>query len=508
MPIDTQPKRNRLVTNWVLSFLSWGFPLLIAFFATPIIIRGLGTEQYGLYALIIGFIGYTFSTGVGKVAAKYIPEYRASGEPERLSETMSAALWLAASVGLFEAVVLGALTPLLVSDVLLLPADSAQLIVWAMYVACLAGFSLTLSVLFQSAIQGRHRFDIYATVTSVSGLVSAAGSVLLVWKGYNVFSLVVWYSATTVLAAIAFGLTSWRLNPDWHPSLHVSRQTFAMVGRYAGSIVIYQTLNSALLAFERAWIVRKFGPEAVAYYAVPLMLALYMHGLLGSFVQVLFPIVNELLNDRDRLVRIYLRATKIMAAGTAFFAASFIGAGETFLRLWIGPDFAERSYELLVILSLAYACNIISMIAWLLAEAFKAPGLNAISSGLWTVVAIPLMVFFADTWQTEGIALGRFGGVLLTLPLVFYIELRFLGMIHSQFWAGMLIRLAPAVSAIILIERYLFGRYEASWPILILGVLTGTVAFGSILAVTGFFNREEISLALNRLPGWMRRAES
>ena len=71
--------RKRFAVNTVLSVASWFFPLALAFIATPIIVRGLGNEQYGVFAIALGFVSYAFSSGIGRISAKYIPEFRSSG---------------------------------------------------------------------------------------------------------------------------------------------------------------------------------------------------------------------------------------------------------------------------------------------------------------------------------------------------------------------------------------------------------------------------------------------
>jgi hypothetical protein len=244
----------------------------------------------------------------------------------------------------------------------------------------------------------------------------------------------------------------------------------------------------------------------LSFYVLPMMLAIYMHGLLASFSQVLFPVVNELLSDTGALVRLYQRASKVVLVATVFILSGYIGSGQAFLGLWIGREFANRSYILLIIIASAFAVNIVAMIVWMLAEAFRASGLNALSSAIWTVTAIPLMILFAERWQAEGVALGRLIGVLFTIPLIPYIEKKFLGRVLWRFWAGTLARLLPAAAATVGVERFLFGRLEASWPVLIASVLSGAAAFAAVLLITGFFSREELDLARSQFPFLRKQA--
>ena len=500
MQNETPNTGPRFLKNWFFSLLSWALPLCLAFVSTPILVRGLGTEQYGIYAVILGFLNYTFSTGIGKVGAKYIPESRAARSPAVLSDSLSAAMLLTLGIGILQAAVLAVATPYIVRDMLVISGAESEAARTALYLAALSGFILMVSQVFQFSLQGLHRFGLFAIGTNIGAALSAVGNILLVFNGFGIVALLIWNAVAVSFAAAFFAVKVKPLLPEWQPKFSISKQTFAAVARYSGSIIIYQTLTSILFIFERSWISRKFGPEAVSFYVVPMMLAIYMHGLLASFAQVLFPLVNELLNDKERLLAVYRRATRLVLLLMAFILSGYFGLGQAFLGLWINPAFAERSYALLVILGAAFAFNIMSMIVWLLAEAFRAPGLNALSSTIWTTTAIPLMIWMSEIWQSEGVALGRLIGVLFTIPLIFFIEKRFLGRRMWSLWVGLILRLIPSVAAAALAERYIVQWFSPSWASLFAGFFVGSAFFGVIVFLAGYFDPDDFAVVRPYLP--------
>jgi len=145
----------------------------------------------------------------------------------------------------------------------------------------------------------------------------------------------------------------------------------------------------------------------------------------------------------------------------------------------------------LVILSVTFGINALGMIVWQLAEAFKYPSLNALSTAMWIIVSIPLMFAAADTWQSEGIAFSRLLGVLFTIPMIFYIEKRFLGQIFWGFWLGIISRIAIAAGALMTVESYILSRLETGWLSLAFGLAAGAVTFCLVLLLIGFITREE-----------------
>ena len=123
MAADTTGKRRSLAANSLFSVIAWIFPLLLGFFSTPILVRYLGNEQYGLFAIVLGFISYSFTFGIGKVAGKYVPEFRANRESEKVTQVIAGTFWLSLAVGVFGALVLIILAPTIVRSLLLISPD-------------------------------------------------------------------------------------------------------------------------------------------------------------------------------------------------------------------------------------------------------------------------------------------------------------------------------------------------------------------------------------------------
>ena len=186
MQVDSSNSRRGFLVNTFFSLISWLFPLCLAFVATPIIVKALGNELYGIYALFLGFLSFAFTTGVGRVAAKYIPEYRVSGDSAALAETISATLWLSISIGIVQAVILASATAFLVTDILLIEPGLRDIAITSLYLASGAGLVMMVSQVFQSALHGQHRFDSYAFLTNLNGLLLAGGNIFLVWNAYGV----------------------------------------------------------------------------------------------------------------------------------------------------------------------------------------------------------------------------------------------------------------------------------------------------------------------------------
>jgi O-antigen/teichoic acid export membrane protein len=503
---DRQAAKRRLVKNALLSPIAWVFPIVLGFVTTPILVKGLGTDQYGIFAVILGFLTYSFTFGIGKVVAKFIPEFRAAGESGKIPGAIAATFWFSLTVGLLGSLILALLAPIIVSDLLLIPAESQYAATIALYLACGIGLVMMLCQVFQYSLQGLHRFDSYILSTSFYGLMLGVGNIVLVVNGFGVEVLFAWNLIVACLATLLAFIQAKRFVPDLSFALPADRSISRSVVRYGGNIILFQVFGNVLLIFERTWVMRKFGPEAVTYYFVPMLLAVNMQALVASTVQAVFPVVNELLNDRPRLTSLYQKSTKIVLAVVVFICTIFISSGSTFLTLWINAELAANSYSLLIIHTLTFGLVALLIIPLQLAEASNFSSLTAIATGTWLLIAAPLMILTADQWQSEGIAMSRLVAVAVTLPLIPFVEKRFLGSAFRTFWLSNGIRVLLAATATAVVVFQILLRLTTSWITLAGAVTVGGLIFVAVLQITGYLSRDEKELIRELLPFRGRRS--
>jgi len=190
--------------NVAFSLLSLVAPLLFAFVATPYLIRGLGVESYGYYSLVLAVIGSGFTTGLGRVSAKYVPEHIASKQNEQLSGLLAAALLITAGTSIVEALLLAAVSPFLITSILNVPAFAGPELQVAIYLSCLIGPVMMLSQIFQSALQGLHLFRFYSLVTIAVSLLLNLGSVALAINSFSYSRIFIWNLIVSSVAGLVF----------------------------------------------------------------------------------------------------------------------------------------------------------------------------------------------------------------------------------------------------------------------------------------------------------------
>jgi O-antigen/teichoic acid export membrane protein len=394
----------------------------------------------------------------------------------------------------FGAILLAAGAPYIVSNILLVPPESRDLAVNALYLACVTMLMSMISPIPLYVLQGLHRFGSQLLLTNLNGLLLGVGNIVIVLNGHGVLALIAWNLIVVSVVGVLYFLRARQLLPQFHLTSAIDRESLTSVLGYGSSIILYQVSANVLYIFERAWTIRTFGAEALTFYSVPMMLALYMHGFIGSFAVILFPVINELLADREKQVQLYQHTTKIFLALVVFFVGTAVCAGQMGLLLWISEEFAAKSYWLLVIHAFSFGLIAVMIVTWQLSESFNSARLNAFVSAAWTVVTIPLIVLLSGYWNTEGVALARLIAVALTVPMMFYVEHKFLGRVFWRFWLAIVVRVAIAVCMMAATQLWILGHFSPGWLTLASGIGAGGIVFGVVLLATGYLAPAEIQL--------------
>jgi O-antigen/teichoic acid export membrane protein len=381
----------------------------------------------------------------------------------------------------------------LVRNVLQVVPDQRSTTETALVIAAGAAAVLMLSQVFQSALQGAHRFDIFVILTNATAIAINVGSVLLVLSGYNVVHIMLLNLLVVAAAGIGFVLYARREIPELKITSRIDRSYWSTTMRYAASMLVYQTVGNLLLLFERGWITREMGSAALTYYVIPMVLGTYFNGLVGNVVLVIFPVMNELVDDPVRFERVYRLATKLVVLAAAGFSVTMVVTGKSLLLLWVGPPFAERSYVLLVLLSFVFSLTAVGTVAWQVSEAYRKPSLNAWVMVAWAVVAAPLMVILSSRSGLDGVGAGRLVGALAFIPFVAYVNSLVARTGGRSLWAALLLRVLVIALAVGGVEWFVLRASDSEWLALLTALAAGLVTAALAVPISGLFDRDELT---------------
>ncbi len=483
--------QNKQVKNVVFGFLSWFFPIILSFVSMPIIIGGLGEHSYGIYALVLGFISYSFNFNIGRAITKYVAEYRPKGETQKVKEIVSATLFINLIVGIIAILVICLPAKFFTSTVLKIDENSQTETINALYLAAFIIFFTMLSQVFNAVIQGIQRFDIYSKLTNLNSILLIAGNIILVLNGFDVFSMLVWNLFAVIFIGILYFILAKKLVPEVGFRFSFSRDTLAIVAKYSSGIIAYQILGNLILLFERSWVTRELGTEKLAYYIVPMTLTFYIHGFISSITLMIFPLASELKDNPEKLQNLYQKASKISCLIITFFCVTGVVGSRIFLTNYLGEKFANESALVMSIHFVTFSFLALLVVSWQLSEGLGFPKYNAWQSFVWLIITVTLITLLTPIYDIVGVAIARVIGVSVITCSILLVEKKFFGKTLWQFWLKLIGLLFFCGTITATVEHLIFTNFDSNWFVFIFGCSVGFVVYILTLFIFGLISKEE-----------------
>lgn len=481
--------------NVLFGFLSWFLPLGFTFALTPMIVRGLGAEEYGLYTLIISIVGYMASLNfnVGRGITKFVSGRQAGTEDALIGEILSATLVLYLGIGLVGGAAIVILSGTLVDRVLHIPLAFQPAARLSLCVGAAGLLFTLLSQMFGAVPQALKRFDLYGSITVASGITTIAGNGLMVWLGYGFTSLVAWNVAVSGLTFLAFATMTRRLLPGVRLTLTMRGSMLGELLRFSAAVTVYQVAGNVFVLLERGWIARRLGPAALTYYVVPMTIAVYIHAFITSLTLILFPLASEASakGDAARLHVIYSRAVKYICVPVVFLVMVLVVGGERLLNEWMGPEFARACEGVLKVHAISFGVLALLIVPWQIADGSGFPGRNAVVCVLWLLIGIPVAALLTPMMGIRGTAFARLAAMATVPAYMMYIERRVFGRLLTEMWRriGLCMPVAGGAAAMCLAGMlHLFPR---GWAIFAGSVAASGLLMTGILWAMGYLDREE-----------------
>lgn len=481
---------TNVIRNIAFGALTWVGPMALSLIATPFIVRALGLEGYGIYALVLGIISYSFNFGVGRAATKYVAEYQGTEDRAKIGPIISSSLVVSLGLGVFAILVIGLLAPWLVISVLGIGPKFQETATTALYIAAGVIVVTLLNQLFGSILQGLHRFDVYSKLFNLTNFAVVIGSLALALAGFGLTALLAWNLGVLAVSVVLNGIASKRLLSDVSMFSGLDRFSLKKVLYYTSGVVGYQLLGNVLLLFERGYITRALGSDQLTYYVVAMAIGLYLHGFSTSLLLAIAPVASEQTRDTERLKKLYVRSTKLIGLIVVFVTAVLLVSGGKFLTLWMGPEFAQEATLILKFHTITFSLLSVAGVAWFMREGLGVPKHNLIVSAICFVVTMSLMLSTTQ-FGNLGMAISRLVGFSVMFLSIFEFERWLFGRVDLTFWLHNSLRLLGAAVPASLLIFILLQVLPLGWPAYIVAVACSGIVYCGILWFSGYADPSE-----------------
>ena len=485
LPRSKNDSSRQIVRNVMMGYAGAGLVIVSGLVVTPLLVRRLGSEQFGLWALLSSVVAWLglIDLGISTTIVKRVAEYMAGDDHKRLDELVRtgqflfcAAALLAMIVGTMLAVLIGSLFH--VSPRLL---QTARLALFIMTINQAAQF---VGIVQTAVVIGMGRLDILDQVGLWAGIVVTAGELAAAFAGAGVAGLAVvtlagtLLSLSTVYLILHRQLAGVRFSPRLG-SWPVTRELIKFGSQNAGV-----ALAGALSYGADTLIVGALFPvAAVGQYAIAFRIAGFPRTLAAKPIDVLMPVYSHshALGEHDRMQRLFLQSITFSLMMIIPVLLSVIVFGREIIRLWVGPGH-DASYGIAVVLLLAFTLQLPGHACFtILTGTEKMKYLVKFCIGV-AVGNVALSVALAILLGPIGVALATLAAVAAcdTVLLPYWVCRQFGFRLQAYFGEALVPLLLPTIyagAAAFALHQLPMLRQEL-WPLAAIGVI-GCVFFGA-----------------------------
>lgn len=475
------------------------------------LVRRLGTDQYGIYALATGLgAGLTNILALGLIPGIVAMLSRALAE-ESVHETqkiVGTSFTLFAVIGMVGGTALALLVPVLVNEVLRIPTDLREIARIALWLSA-AGLGLNLVfAVFNAIPYALQRYDVIAGRLVGLSLVSTAATVVYVLLEASLTGVMVIQVVSGLAGIILYYLVSRRELEGIRLRPGFDRGTF----RRLASFTAFKSLGDTALIFEGRFDQLAIGSVlsigAVGIYAVPANACQRILQLLGEVAAPMYPRMSAAGNEAARRA-VLVTGSRLVALTAAPLAAVLMVLAEPILRIWIGGDqgllVAREAGGAFRLLAGAMFLQAVVVVAGLYCESLQRPVINNSFTVLGALVLVPAVLLAIPRYGIAGAA----GAVLLmsfvqSVPLFFVVAGRVARVGLGRFLGEALAR--PTVSALLAggVGFALRGLATGLLGLLVVGVAMAIVYLVAA-ALTGAIRAGDLAEAQKVLPArWGR----
>ena len=429
-PPESPPPGDAVTTTGALvvnAIAGWGRHLsylVLLFLLTPFMLRTLGPETYGMWALVLAITGVLelMDLGLTSAVVRLVADLKGRRDESRINVVLSTVWGCYLALAGVTLLVLGAIT-LLLPWMLDLPAHLLADCRWALILlGGRAVFGLPLN-LFRSVLHGLGLGRYGEATRTGSTLLYGLGAWIALSLGAGVVGLA---GATVASSLVLWGVTSLQLR-RLAPRIRISTRRFS--GAEARGILrlsaVFMTGNVVSLvatrldAFVLQWLI---GLPAVAVYSIAARLSDNLLLLTKQFIHALSPAAAERsgAGDLPGLRAIALSGTKFALAITIPAVLSLLVLAKPLITYWINADFASAAAPLQIL-----ALSVLVSVVWMQASGVLAmtghhrfdAAASLSSAALNLALTVPLVLWLGVPGAAIGTLLAAlFVGPVLVIP--------------------------------------------------------------------------------------------
>jgi len=379
-------------------------PLLVAIYAIPVLIEGLGEERFGVLALIWMGIGYfsVFDMGLGRALTKLVSERLGEEDYEDLGRLIWTALTVLAGLGITGGVLLFFLAEPLITWVLNVPPGIQTEAITAFRVLAAGLPAVIVTAALIGLLQAHQRFATLSGIRIPLGVLTFAGPLITLQFTPSLVWATIALLVSRSLALVAYFIAAASIQKELGCPSSPRRIHMAPLFRFGGWLTVTRIIGPLMTYMDRFFVGAVLSMAAVTYYVTPYEVLSRLQMIPQSVMGVLFPAMTAAhAGERDRLPHLFGTTAWVVGFLMLPTAGLFFLLAPEALELWLGKEFRESSTLVVQWLALGWMINTLARPAVTVLQSAGRPDLVAKAH---VAELVPYLLLLWSLTQAYGIA--------------------------------------------------------------------------------------------------------
>ena len=416
-----------IARNTVYNFIGYGAPLIVAVIFIPLLIKGLGTEKFGLLNIIWILIGYFsfFDFGIGKTLTKIVSEKNGLNKEGEIPGIFWTSIFLMLAISLIGTIVLLLLTKILVYDFLNVSNYLKEETQFTFYVIAISIPVVTTTAGLRGVLEAYQEFGIINIIRIFLGVSTFLAPMVCLLFSNSLLWIVVVLSIVRIIVFILYFIQCLKININIKREFGFDTKLIKPILKQSSWITISNITAPLIIYVDRFIIGALISATAITYYATPYEIVTKILLIPGAIITVLFPAFSATYyNDPFFSKKLFSRGVKYLFLSIFPVVLVIVFFSYEGLNIWLGQSFAEKSGFVLETLVIGVLINSLAYIPFNFLIGIGKPDVVSKLQLLELPFYILFLLLIIHKFGINGVAVIWTLRVLIDAAILFFISQR------------------------------------------------------------------------------------
>lgn len=488
-------KKNEIKSGAIIGYINMIANIIVTFVYTPIMLKLMGNEEFGLYSLVSSVISYlsVLDMGFGNAMIRFISKAQAKKEYDKEKEINGLFLILYSAIGIITIFIgialinnIQKLFPALTQDEI----GKAKVIMEILILTIAISFPLSI---FDSYVMACEKFKFLKILNLVKTISIPLTMLPLLFLGYKAIAMVIVTSIFNIMYHICTLLCCFK---KLNMKIYISKgkfnvELFKNIFNYSFFVFLGLIVDTVFNNTDQVILGSVCGTVAVSIYSVGSKI-INMNTTVSTTLSGLFlPKITKMLEEKEadyKISNLFLKVSRIQIYLMVLISSGFIVYGKQFLNLWVGGGY-EQTYYIILLIILPALIPLTQNIGISIIQAKNKHQFRSVVYFIIAIINVILTIPLAKRFEGIGAAIGTliatFLGQILVMNIFYWKKIK---LDIPKYWKFLIIFLLK-VSVITVLNMIITKNIEFNWIKLILGIIIYITMYTFIVLTT--MNKEE-----------------